>query len=103
MLLLQILGFITIAYCTTVDYEWAFYVALIGAAICGCMQAFGETTMLGYCKSFSSSLIGLWASGTGFAGIFGAGFYLTLSSIGLTDFYIFLLLSPLLIIYYFSF
>ena len=73
---------------TTVEFEWAFYVALIGAAICGCMQSFGETTMLGYCKSFSSSLIGLWASGTGFAGIFGAGFYLTLSSINLSDFYV---------------
>lgn len=78
---------------TTVEFEWAFYVALIGAAICGCMQSFGETTMLGYCKSFSSSLIGLWASGTGFAGIFGAGFYLTLSSIGLSDFYVILFLT----------
>jgi len=52
------------------------------------MQAFGETTMLGYCKCFSSQLIGLWSSGTGFAGIFGSGFYITLKALKFTDFYV---------------
>lgn len=44
--------------------------------------------MLGYCKSFSSSLIGFWSSGTGFAGIFGSGFFLVLRALKFTDFWV---------------
>lgn len=52
------------------------------------MQSFGEATMLGYSKSFSSSLIGFWSSGTGFAGIFGSGFFLVLRALHFTDFWV---------------
>lgn len=44
--------------------------------------------MLGYSKSFSSSLIGFWSSGTGFAGIFGSGFFLVLRALKFTDFWV---------------
>lgn len=44
--------------------------------------------MLGYSKSFSSTLIGMWSSGTGLAGIFGSGFFLALSALKLSEFWV---------------
>lgn len=48
--------------------------------------------MLGYCKNFNSKLIGFWSSGTGFAGIFGSGYYLILKALELEEIYVFLII-----------
>ncbi|CAK83473.1 unnamed protein product (macronuclear) [Paramecium tetraurelia] len=100
---LSAVSFIIIAVCTTIEQDYAFYISLLGATLCGCMQSFGEATMLGYSKSFSSSLIGFWSSGTGFAGIFGSGFFLVLRALKFTDFWIFITAIPFLLIYLYNF
>lgn len=43
--------------------------------------SFGESVILGYLKSFPSSMTGAWSSGTGLAGVGGVSFYLLLKSI----------------------
>ena len=68
--------------------EWingttGFALCLFGAVLNGVTSAFGEVIMLGYLKNFPSHLVGAWSSGTGCAGVFGAGIYLALKGGGL--------------------
>ena len=55
------------------DYIAAFVVSLGASCIHGLTACFGESTMLGYLKGFPAELVVGWSSGTGFAGVFGAG------------------------------
>ena len=59
--------------------------------------------MLGFLKEFPGDLIGYFSSGTGFAGIFGAGSLLIFKAIGLKDYLIYLLAAPTLIPYFLCF
>ena len=75
--ILMFVGFILIAFACTYDTNMAsFYVSLLAAVFLGIMSALGESTVLGFCKGFPSTVVGYFGSGTGFAGVFGAGILL---------------------------
>lgn len=59
--------------------------------------------MIGFLKNFPGETVGFYGSGTGFAGIFGSGTLIILKAIGLSDAAIYLIASPTLIPYMFSF
>jgi hypothetical protein len=68
------------------------------------MCAFGEAVVLGFLKAFPSDLVVGWSSGTGMAGVLGAGTYLLLrglANLSITN--TLLVLLPLQAVYYFSF
>ncbi len=50
-----------------------FFVSLAASCIHGLTSCFGESTILGYLKGFPAELVVGWSSGTGFAGVVGAG------------------------------
>ena len=73
------IGFIVIAFaCTYNENEASFFVSLVASVILGTVSAFGESTTLGFCKGFPSTVVGYFGSGTGFAGVFGSGMILIL-------------------------
>ena len=74
-----------------------------GIVIVGSTSSFGESVFLGYLKKFSPDLVAGWSSGTGFAGLLGAGFYLGLDLLGLSQLTIFALQIPIAISYYIIF
>jgi len=51
----------------------AFVISLIASCFHGIAMCFGESTILGYLKGFPAELVVGWSSGTGFAGVVGAG------------------------------
>jgi MFS family permease len=80
--ILMILGFLLIALACTYDTHIAsFYLSLFASVILGVVSALGESTTLGFCKGFPSTVVGYFGSGTGFAGVFGAGLVLLATSI----------------------
>lgn len=60
--------------------ELGFGLSLIATVIIGIFTSLGDCTVIGFMKAVPSENIGGWSSGTGFAGIFGAGFYLFFKS-----------------------
>ena len=44
--------------------------------------------MLGFSKNFSSNMVGYWSSGTGMAGLFGSGVYISLTALSVPKFYV---------------
>lgn len=101
---LMALGFLTIALaCTYNQYQASFYVSLVASVFLGIVSSLGESTTLGFCKGFPSSVVGFFGSGTGFAGIFGSGSVLVLNSIGLSDAAIFYIIMPTVIPYFLAF
>lgn len=58
--------------------KYAFYICLTGSLITGICQALGEGVMISYVKKFDTKCITGWSSGTGLAGLLGAGMYLLL-------------------------
>lgn len=73
------LGFLIIALaCTFNKYKASFFISLLASVILGTVSAFGESTTLGFCKGFPSTVVGYFGSGTGFAGVFGSGTILIL-------------------------
>ena len=84
--ILMSIGFLTISFaCTYNKYEASFWISLVSSVILGTVSAFGESTTLGFCKGFPSSVVGYFGSGTGFAGVFGSGIILLLQSAGLSN------------------
>jgi hypothetical protein len=72
-------GFLIISFACTYNTNVAsFYVSLVASIILGTVSAFGESTTLGFCKGFPSTVVGYFGSGTGFAGVFGSGMILLL-------------------------
>ena len=68
------IGFLVISFACTYNTNVAsFYISLFASIVLGTVSAFGESTILGFCKGFPSSVVGYFGSGTGFAGVFGAG------------------------------
>lgn len=77
------LGFLLIIICTAFPvYTFMFYLSLAAAVFIG-FSALGESVVLGYLKEFPSEMVGFFSSGTGFAGIFGAGYIILTKAIGL--------------------
>lgn len=79
-------AFLIIAFaCTFNTNKAAFFIALLSSVLFGVGSALGESTTLGFCKGFPSTVVGYFGSGTGFAGIFGSGILLVLKAAGLTN------------------
>ena len=73
------IGFIIISLaCAFNTYEAAFWISLLSSVILGVVSSIGESTTLGFCKGFPSTVVGFFGSGTGFAGVFGSGTILLL-------------------------
>ena len=101
---IMLLGFVTIALaCTYSNYLASFWISLASSILLGTVSALGESTTLGFCKGFPSSVVGYFGSGTGFAGIFGAGLIIILQSVGLSNGLIFFLIAPSCLPYVLSF
>lgn len=102
--ILMTVGFITISFaCTYNKNEASFFVSLVASVILGIQSSFGESTTLGFCKGFPSTVVGYFGSGTGFAGVFGSGTILALQSANLSNGQIFFLITPTVIPYFLSF
>lgn len=80
-----------------------FYLSLLASIIVGVAIALGESTNLGFLKTFPGDNIGYYGSGTGFAGITGALIFIALKPIGLSDGAIFLVALPSVIPYFLCF
>jgi len=91
--------------CLNEEYIASFYVSLFASVILGVVSALGESTILGFCKGFPSSIVGYFGSGTGFAGVVGSGVVLLTSlvfkvkNIGT----LFFIVTPTAIIYFLAF
>ena len=102
--LLQLMSFLGIALASYYSSQNSmFYVAIFSSALTGISSGMGEATFLGFLKGFPSHLVGAVSCGTGFAGISGTFILLILQTIGLSNFSIFILVSPTVLIYLASF
>jgi hypothetical protein len=98
------IGFLVISFaCTYNTHVAAFYVSLVASVVLGTVSSFGESTTLGFCKGFPSTVVGYFGSGTGFAGVFGSGFILIMKSIGLDNGTIFFIITPTVVPYLIAF
>ena len=87
------------------NQKLAFFLTLIPAVIMGTGLSFGETTFLGYIRTFPEDYVSGWSSGTGFAGVCGASLSLLFKLIN-EDFdlkYLYLIMSPITVLYFLSF
>jgi CLN3 protein len=101
---LMAIGFLVISFaCTYNENVASFYVSLVASVLLGTVSAFGESTTLGFCKGFPSTVVGYFGSGTGFAGVFGSGTILLLQSLGLDNGTIFFIITPTVIPYFIAF
>lgn len=78
----------------------AFCLSLIPSLIMGTGQAFGEANILGYLRTFPEGYVSGWSSGTGFAGVVGAGISLLFKIYKIKTMYLYLFVSPVTIIYF---
>ena len=101
--IISVLSFGVMSICTSIQGSWGFPVALMASLVMGMAQSIGECVNLGFLKAFPSDYIVGYSSGTGFAGIAGSGAWLICNAIGLHGYQVFLLFSPLLVVYFFSF
>jgi battenin len=102
--ILMAIGFIVISFaCTYSSHVASFYISLLASVVLGTVSAFGESTTLGFCKGFPSTVVGYFGSGTGFAGVFGSGSILILKSLGLDNGTIFFIITPTVIPYILAF
>jgi battenin len=102
--LIMITAFTLAAFAATFNQHIAsFYMALVASMLFGISTALGESTILGFCKGFPSTYVGLFSSGTGFAGIFGSGLLLILKMNGFATGTIFFAITPFILVYFVSF
>ena len=101
----MISAYLLISLCITYSqFELSFYLVLLTSVLFGIICSFGGVTLLGFCKGFPGEVIGYFASGTGFAGIFGTSSILLLkSSIHIDESTLFFLMTPLSLAYYLAF
>ena len=101
---IMITGFLIISFaCTYNTHEISFWLSLVSSVMLGTVSSLGESTTLGFCKGFPSTVVGFFGSGTGFAGVFGSGMILILQSAGLSNGTIFFIIMPSVIPYFLSF
>mmetsp|Transcript_10394 Transcript_10394/g.15531 ORF Transcript_10394/g.15531 Transcript_10394/m.15531 type:complete len:400 (-) Transcript_10394:711-1910(-) len=96
-------SFVLISICSATSDKWGFGVALVATVIMGIFQSWGECVMLGFTKSFPPEYVSGFSSGTGFAGVAGAGIILLLKLAGLSYTVIYLCVLPLFGAYLVSF
>mmetsp|Transcript_42411 Transcript_42411/g.31057 ORF Transcript_42411/g.31057 Transcript_42411/m.31057 type:complete len:181 (-) Transcript_42411:743-1285(-) len=102
--LIMMSAFLVISFATTYDENViSFYLSLVASVMFGVVSSFGESTTIGFCKEFPSKVVGYFGSGTGFAGVFGAGIILVLQALGLTYGQMFFILTPTFIPYFLCF
>ena len=98
------IGFLIISLACTFDkVKASFFLSLVASVILGTVSSFGESTTLGFCKGFPSTVVGYFGSGTGFAGVFGSGMILVLKSADLTNGQIFFSIMPSVVPYFLAF
>ncbi|XP_066997902.2 battenin isoform X2 [Anabrus simplex] len=78
VILLSCCGFLLVALSTV---EW---ITILGVVATSIASGLGELTILAYSSGFDREAISMWSSGTGGAGIFGAGSYAGLTALGLS-------------------
>ena len=61
-----------------------FYLSLFASVLVGVGSALGESTLLGFLKTFPGETVGYYSSGTGFAGISGTLILTSLAATGMT-------------------
>lgn len=76
-----------------------FLISLLATLVIGSFTSVGSCTIMGFIKAFPADSVSGYSSGTGLAGISGAGMYLFFSTIGLSFNYVVLLLMPIALIY----
>lgn len=81
------------------EKKYAFYICVAAALINGATQSIGEGVMIAFIKKFPSDCISGWSSGTGFAGLVGAGLYLALKAFDVKTWIVFSCGIPFLIMY----
>lgn len=69
----------------------------------GTGMAFGEATLLGYIRTYPKDFVSGWSSGTGLAGVGGATITLSFKIWNIKPRFIYLYLSPLVLIYFGSY
>ena len=71
----MVVGYVLISASCLISQEYVigFFISLVAASTHGLTSCFGESTILGYLKGFPAELVVGWSSGTGFAGVVGAG------------------------------
>eukprot|EP00697_Spironema_sp_BW2_P002378 gnl/Spiro4/13180_TR6989_c0_g1_i1.p1 gnl/Spiro4/13180_TR6989_c0_g1~~gnl/Spiro4/13180_TR6989_c0_g1_i1.p1 ORF type:complete len:470 (-),score=130.14 gnl/Spiro4/13180_TR6989_c0_g1_i1:61-1422(-) len=63
----------------------------------------GESTLVAYVRKHQPALVGGWSSGTGVAGVLGTSLFIAFKAMKLSVSAIFLLQTPLILLYYFAF
>lgn len=103
--LIMVTAYLLISFATTFnEYETSFYLVLASSVLLGLVSSLGGTTLIGFCKGFPSEVVGYFASGTGFAGVFGSGILIVLKgATDLNDGFIFFLVAPLSLVYFLAF
>ena len=69
----------------------SFIISLFASVIHGLTSCFGESVILGYLKGFPAELVVGWSSGTGFAGVVGAGIVVVLLALEFQLFAVFII------------
>jgi battenin len=77
----MVTGFSTLTFGALSDDAWRFWVCILATIIIGWSGSLGESVNLGFLKAFPSKLILGWSSGTGFAGVLGAGISLLFATL----------------------
>lgn len=88
---------------TSADKIYGFYFSLVGSVLCGMMQAFGESVVLGFLKVFPTELVVGWSSGTGMAGMLGTSLVIILRSFDVKLPIVFSVLIPFEFVYFICF
>lgn len=86
-----------------INSNLCFALSLIPAFIMGSGEALGEVNVLGYLRTFPGDFIAGWSTGTGLAGIVGSSITLAFGVAGFSSQYLFLYVSPAIIVYYILF
>eukprot|EP01016_Furgasonia_blochmanni_P017808 TRINITY_DN2047_c0_g1_i19.p1 TRINITY_DN2047_c0_g1~~TRINITY_DN2047_c0_g1_i19.p1 ORF type:complete len:561 (-),score=83.75 TRINITY_DN2047_c0_g1_i19:239-1876(-) len=100
LLTLSVSANLILSLSNSTSHVWGFYAALAASVMMGTSSSLGESTMLGFLKGFPSELVVGWGSGTGFAGVYGSGFYLIMQSLEVENKYVFLMMIPLAAVYW---
>lgn len=80
-----------------------FIMSLTATVIIGSFASVGDATIIGFMKAIPAENIAGWSSGTGIAGLTGAGLYLIFSTIGMEFNHIVIALFPISFIYFANF
>ena len=81
----------------------SYWICLVFIVILGGTSSFGESSLVGYIRRYPPELVDGWSSGTGMAGILGAGLYLALDAAGLEAWQIYFICLPSVVVYLIAF